>query len=98
MRLLIAFLTLAGTTSFSRELPNLDAFTSSTSVRPLPDTANTFDGVVTSTEPRLGVPTFFWAAPPPEGSRSPRALGLSIEQAARRYLFAHAGLVVTHHA
>ncbi len=92
MRLIAALLVFAGTTSFARDLPNLDAFTSSTVTRPLPDAASTFDGVVTGTEPRLGVPTFFWAAPPAPGTRSPRDLGLNIEQAARRYLFAHAGL------
>ena len=92
MRLLSALLVLAGTLSFARELPNLDAFTASTTELPLPESTKRFEGVVTSTERRLGVPTFFWAAPPPEGSRSPRDLGLSVEQAARRYLFAHAGL------
>lgn len=47
-------------------------------------------GQVTSTEPRYGVPTAFWASRPAPGTRSFRAMGLSPEQAARRYLWTHA--------
>ncbi len=49
-------------------------------------------GWVTSTEPRYGVPTFFWATRPEKPARSFRDLGLSPEQAARRYLWTHAEL------
>lgn len=41
--------------------------------------------------PRLGVPTFFWAAPV-RGGRSLRAQGLSAVEAARRHLVEHAPL------
>ena len=95
MRQLPAVLLAIATVSFARELPNVDAFASSKVVRPLPGNSKSFDGHVASVEQRLGVPTFFWAAPPPEGTRSPRDLGLTTEQAARRYLFAHAGLYRT---
>jgi hypothetical protein len=47
---------------------------------------------VTSTEPRLGVPTVLWASRPASGVRSFRAMGLTAEQAARRHLLAHAEL------
>ncbi|MDP2269894.1 MAG: myxosortase-dependent M36 family metallopeptidase [Archangium sp.] len=90
MRHLPALLLLGATASFAFEQPNLDAFTASKELRALPDGA--FDGHVSSIEPRLGVPTFFWAAPPAPGTRSPRDSGLTAEQAARRHLFAHAGL------
>lgn len=85
-----ALLLLAATSVLARELPNLDAFASSTTIRPPPP--NDADGLVSQFEPRLGVPTFFWAAPPSPTARSPRDQGVSIEQAARRYLFAHAKL------
>lgn len=49
-------------------------------------------GLVSSVEPRLGVPTFFWVGRPPAGSRTPRELGLTAEQVARRTLFTHAEL------
>ncbi len=48
-------------------------------------------GQVSSIEPRYGVPTFFWSSP----AASPRAyrdMGLTPEQAARRYLLTHAEL------
>ncbi len=48
-------------------------------------------GFVSSTEPRLGVPTFFWAAPRTT-ERTYRDMGLSPSQAARRYLLTHAEL------
>ena len=83
---------LVASASFGKDLPNVDAFAASKSVRAPPESLNAFDGHVASIERRLGVPTFFWAAPPAMGTRSPRDLGLSIEQAARRYLFTHAGL------
>ncbi|MEW6431700.1 MAG: myxosortase-dependent M36 family metallopeptidase [Myxococcota bacterium] len=75
-----------------------DAFLSRHDERPLPD-ARGFSpaaraafaaGHVTSTEPRYGVPTVFWSSRPAPGTRSFRAMGLSPEQAARRYLFTHA--------
>lgn len=47
---------------------------------------------ISSTEPRLGVPTFLWLAQPPSGARTPKEQGLSAEQVARRTLFTHAEL------
>lgn len=87
MRFLSA-LVLTASTTFARDLPNVDAFLDSTVVHP----AIAGDGHVASVERRLGVPTFFWAAPPAPGTRSPRDQGLTVEQAARRYLFTHAAL------
>ncbi len=49
-------------------------------------------GMVSSIEPRLGVPTFFWLSLPPAGSRTPRDTGLTAEHVARRVLFTHAEL------
>lgn len=46
-------------------------------------------GVVTATEPRLGVPTFFWAEPLTRAN-SPRAAGLTAVEAARTFLLEHA--------
>ncbi len=62
-----------------------DAFLASDQTRELVD-ATSFEGRITSTEPRFGVPTFFWASPhhSPQ-SRSPEA-------AARHHLAAHAAL------
>lgn len=90
MRHLPALLLFGATASFAFEQPNLDAFTASKEVRALTDGA--FGGHVTSLEPRLGVPTFFWAEPPAAGTSSPRDSGLTAEQAARRHLFTHARL------
>jgi len=81
------------------ERPPVDAFLSRAGAKSLPDARGfspiaraAFDaGRVSSTEPRYGVPTFFWASRP-VGVRSFRAMGLSPEQAARRYLLAHAEL------
>lgn len=84
-------LLLLASTALARELPNVDAFLDAKTTRALPDTT-AFDGHVSGVEERLGVPTFFWAAPPRAGTRSFRAQGLSPEQAARRHLFTHAGL------
>lgn len=76
--------------------PSVDAFLNRKDTRPLVD-ARGFGsvareawnrGYVSSTEPRLGVPTFFWSSP--RGGRSFREMGLSPEQAARRYLLEHA--------
>lgn len=93
MRHLPALLLFGATASFAFEKPNLDAFTASKELRALTDAAS--EGHVTSLEPRLGVPTFFWAAPPAPGARAPRDAGLTAEQAARQYLFSHAGLYRT---
>ncbi|MDP1829862.1 MAG: myxosortase-dependent M36 family metallopeptidase [Archangium sp.] len=79
--------------------PSVDAFLSRKDTRPLVDPRGMTSigraafsaGLVTSIEPRLGVPTFFWAAPQP-GARSYRDMGLSPAQAARRYLLSHAEL------
>jgi hypothetical protein len=49
-------------------------------------------GLVSSVEPRLGVPTFFWVGQPQPGTRTPRDMGLTAEHMARRTLFAHAEL------
>lgn len=48
--------------------------------------------VVSSMEPRFGVPTFVWLEAPRAGARGPRDEGLSAEQVARRVLFTHAEL------
>ena len=50
------------------------------------------NGLMSSSEPRLGVPTFFWVGRPPAGTRTPRDQGLTAEQVARRTLFTHAEL------
>ncbi|MDP3237855.1 MAG: M36 family metallopeptidase [Myxococcales bacterium] len=50
------------------------------------------NGMMSSSEPRLGVPTFFWVGQPPAGTRTPRDQGLTAEQVARRTLFTHAEL------
>jgi hypothetical protein len=47
---------------------------------------------IAATEPRLGVPTVLWSQRRPVGTRSPRELGMTAEQAARRALVAHAEL------
>lgn len=82
------------------ERPPLDAFLSRTEVKSLPDARGFSPGAraafaaghVSSTEPRYGVPTFFWSSRPAPGARTFRAMGLSPEQAARRFLFSHAEL------
>ena len=61
-----------------------DAFLSDPAVRPLSAAARAGD--VTSQEPRLGVPTFFWA------NRRPAPPGLTAAEAARHHLLAHAEL------
>lgn len=66
----------------------IDAFLSQPGERPVLAWPR---GAVTATEPRLGVPTFFWAEPE-FGRRTPRAMGLDPTQAARRHLLAHAAL------
>jgi ribosomal protein L35AE/L33A len=80
-----------------------DAFLSERADRPVPElkafatSADRFavEGQVSSTEPRLGVPTFFWAWRPAPGQRTLRDMGLSAAQAARRHLAAHAALYRT---
>ncbi len=62
-----------------------DAFLASKQTRELVDSA-LHEGRITSTEPRFGVPTFFWASP------QPSQRGLSAEAAARHHLQAHAEL------
>jgi large repetitive protein len=77
----------------------IDAFLSRRESRPLVDPrgltsagrAAFANGVVSSIEPRYGVPTFFWSSPR-AGERSYRDMGLSPAQAARRYLLTHAEL------
>lgn len=77
-----------------------DAFLSGSEGRPLvdaralsPEARTALQlGQVTSTEPRLGVPTVFWAERQPRGARTLRAAGVTAEQAARRYLASHAEL------
>lgn len=92
--LLLALLTAQGGTP---RPTRSDAFLASREVRPLVETATLPTplrdrierGRISSHEPRLGLPTFFWAAP---AEVSPRALGLDAEQAARRHLGEHAEL------
>ena len=79
--------------------PSIDRFLSRSSSRPLVDPRELSTegraifsaGVVASIEPRLGVPTFFWSSPQ-RSARSFVDMGLSPEQAARRYLLTHAEL------
>lgn len=78
----------------------VDAFLSTRGERPLVDPralssaarAAWDAGFVSSIEPRYGVPSFFWSSPAAPGTRSFRDMGLSPEEAARRYLVAHAEL------
>lgn len=67
---------------------DVDAFLSRPGERPV---APWPSGVVTASEPRLGVPTFFWASPE-LSPRTLRAQGLAPAEAARRHLLAHAAL------
>lgn len=85
-RTLLVLVALAGATALAGQ--DVDAFLSQPGERPAPAWPS---GAVTSTEPRLGVPTFFWAAPV-RGGRSLRAQGLSAVEAARRHLVEHAAL------
>lgn len=99
MSLLVLVPSLALAAVGSADRPQLDAFLSEAPGRavlapkalPRDVEARVRAGRVSSTEDRLGVPTFFWAARD-AGDQGLRALGLSAEQAARRYLFAHAPL------
>ena len=78
-------------------LPDTDAFLES----PVRATAAVYSpaakerieaGWRSSEEPRLGVPTFFWAPRPPAEATALRELGLTAEQAARRWLFIYGEL------
>ncbi len=99
-RLMSAGLVLVACVAMADEKPAIDAFLARREVKPLVDAsalsrsgrAALAAGAVTSVEPRLGVPTFFWAGRAPAGTRTFREQGLSAEQAARRYLVAHAEL------
>lgn len=99
-RLMTAALTLTAFVATAAEKPAIDAFLARRDVKPLvtPGELSRLGrealsaGLVTSTEPRLGVPTFFWAARPPAGTRTFADQGLTAEQAARRFLVAHAEL------
>jgi hypothetical protein len=53
------------------------------------------EGQVSATEPRFGVPSFFWAWRSSGGERTLRDMGLNAVQAARRHLVAHASLYRT---
>lgn len=94
---LLPSLALAATNLASR--PQLDAFLSQRPARellpaqalPADVAARAREGRVASTEDRLGVPTFFWAARS-QGARSLAAQGLTAEQAARRHLFSYGPL------
>lgn len=91
--LLLSSLVMAAT---NEAPPAIDAFLSRRESRPLVDPRGMTSvgraafnaGLVSSVEPRYGVPTFFWSAPQP-GARSYREMGLTPEQAARRYLLTH---------
>ena len=98
-RFWITLTTLGFASAASAEKTNLDVFVSTQGNRaivdaralsPMGQRALT-EGRVSTTEPRLGVPTFFWAAQTP-APRSFRDMGLSPEQAARRHLFTHGEL------
>ncbi len=78
------------------DLPPYDAFSKSperkrVDVKALPAGVRerVLSGRISATEPRLGVPTFFWAA---RDGLDLRGAGLNPEQAARRHLFAYAEL------
>ncbi len=79
--------------------PRLDAFLQSSGSRGLVDVRGLSplgqqsmrEGRAGSVESRLGVPAFFWAGRVP-AARSFRDIGLTPEQAARRYLFAYGEL------
>lgn len=86
-RALLALSALVAVTALGADR-DVDAFLSSEVARPVPAWPS---GAVTSTEPRLGVPTFFWATPV-SGRRTPRAQGLSAVEAARQHLLEHAPL------
>lgn len=95
MRLFSTFVVCLASAAFAAGAPeNFDAFTASPPSTALPSAANDVPGHVAHVEQRLGVPTFFWAAPS-TAPRSFRDQGLTPEQAARRYLLAHAALYRT---
>ncbi|MBL8911419.1 MAG: M36 family metallopeptidase [Archangium sp.] len=79
------------------EFPAVDAFLSRRDFKPLVDARELSSisrdalskGFISSTEPRYGVPTFFWSSPS-ENGRTFAAMGLTPEEAARRYLLTHA--------
>ncbi|MBL8952485.1 MAG: myxosortase-dependent M36 family metallopeptidase [Myxococcaceae bacterium] len=78
------------------DLPGFDAFLNETTQRAIDVDAlpasvrdRVKSGRVSAVEPRLGVPTFFWAE---RDARSLRDTGITSEEAARRHLFAYAEL------
>ncbi len=82
----------------ARERPDYDAFLES-SAAPVPSTRSSLralqlanEGRVSHLERRYGVPTFFWAPQATASAPSLRSLGVTPEQAARRYLFDYAAL------
>ncbi len=98
-RFVITLTTLGFASAALAEKTNLDVFVSTPGDRaivdvralsPMGQRALT-EGRVSTIEPRLGVPTFFWAAAQ-AAPRSLRDMGLSPEQAARRHLFTHGEL------
>ncbi|MDY7227454.1 myxosortase-dependent M36 family metallopeptidase [Hyalangium rubrum] len=88
----LALATMAAPAFAARQLPTVDAFTST----PLPLQASSMPerakGLhVVSEEPRLGVPTFAWGVSPPvHGPQLRRPV--TPEEAARAYLNTHVGL------
>ncbi len=84
---------LLSTPALARELPNYDAFLDSTERKPLPAVSELAqEARVSHLEERLGVPTFVWAGQDGYAGAPLRALGVSPEQAARRYLADYASL------
>ncbi|MFT3707319.1 MAG: myxosortase-dependent M36 family metallopeptidase [Archangium sp.] len=79
------------------QYPAVDAFLSRRDAKPLVDARELTavgrqalaKGFISSTEPRLGVPTFFWSAPELQNGRTFREMGLTPEEAARRFLLTH---------
>lgn len=69
----------------------VDAFLQSRDRVPLPPTPLVERGLVSSVEPRFGVPTFYWAEPQPGAPRL-KEQGLSAVEAARQHLLRHAAL------
>ena len=78
-------------------LPEYDAFGES-AARPQPADyspaarARIEAGWISNQEPRLGMPTFFWAPRDPSQADTFREMGLTAEQAARRWLFLYGEL------
>ena len=70
-------------------VPNQNAFSDRSLEQPVLQPST---GWISQVEPRLGVPTFYWAERSHAGRKTLRELGLTPVQAARRYLFENAAM------